>query len=61
MEQQYATEACRRILKYGFEEKKDHRIVAGQMWRMNLHGSFWRDYTWEERDICFKMYFSREL
>ncbi|GEM_PF-3352805 len=31
MEQQYATEACRRILKYGFEEKKDHRIVAGQM------------------------------
>jgi len=29
MEQQYATEACRRILKYGFEEKKAHRIVAG--------------------------------
>lgn len=31
MEQQYATEACRRILKYGFKEKKDHRIVAEQM------------------------------
>jgi len=27
--QGYATEACRRILKYGFEEKKAHRIVAG--------------------------------
>jgi len=28
-EQGYATKACRRILKYGFEEKKAHRIVAG--------------------------------
>jgi RimJ/RimL family protein N-acetyltransferase len=26
--QGYATEACKRILKYGFEEKNAHRIVA---------------------------------
>lgn len=25
----YATEACRRVLKYGFEELKAHRIIAG--------------------------------